>query len=62
VHWIKQSIYFWRNQLWKEAEQTNPADGSQPPLIWGKLRGRCESAGINWHRVGDERAPHERSS
>jgi hypothetical protein len=24
--------------------------------------GRCESAGINRHRVGDERAPHERSS
>ena len=23
---------------------------------------RCESVGINWHRVGDERALHERRS
>jgi len=28
----------------------------------GVLRGRSESAGINRHRVGDERALHERSS
>ena len=26
------------------------------------IRGRSESAGINRHRVGDERALHERSS
>ena len=27
-----------------------------------EIGGRPESAGINRHRVGDERAPHERSS
>ena len=27
-----------------------------------KKKGRCESAGINRYRVGDERALHERSS
>ncbi|MGA3118554.1 MAG: hypothetical protein ABSF90_29520, partial [Syntrophobacteraceae bacterium] len=27
-----------------------------------RKRGRAESAGINRHRVGDERAPHKRRS
>ena len=29
-------------------------------LMWGRKWGQSENAGINRHRVGDERAPHER--
>jgi hypothetical protein len=38
-------------------------DGSNCPPLWKSIkRGRAESAGINRHKVGDERALHRRRS
>ena len=63
--WLHQSIPEDKGSLWVDMLDRQEQLGTGPhfPVVeelnnWG----RVESAGINRHRVGDERALHERSS